>query len=111
MKAEVYAHLHAFSSAFEEAWDAAQKLQPHLELGRDEMKRIYFRLQQARLETLVVLNELGADYERTCEHRIRKQKAQWETHEAERLRKRDEAEKARWALEKRNKKRQKGRDA
>ena len=37
MKAEAYAHLHAFSAAFEQAWDAAQKLQPHLDLTRGEL--------------------------------------------------------------------------
>jgi hypothetical protein len=38
MKAEVYAHFHAFSAAFDQAWDAAHKLQPHLEPRRDELK-------------------------------------------------------------------------
>jgi hypothetical protein len=52
MKAETYAHLHAFSAAFEQAWDAAQKLQPHLDLTDSELKEIYFRLEQARFETL-----------------------------------------------------------
>lgn len=108
MKAEAYVHLHAFSAAFDQAWDAAQKLQPHLALTRDQLRQIYVRLQQFRFETLVVLNELGADYERAAEHRIRKLKTQWEAQEEERLRKQHEAEQARWAWEKQQKK-QKGR--
>ena len=81
MKAEAYAHLHAFSAAFEQAWEAAQKLQPHFDLTRGELKRIYFRLQETRLETLVVLTELSTGYERAAEQRIQKQKAKWEDHE------------------------------
>jgi hypothetical protein len=108
MKAEAYALLHAFSAAFEQAWEAAQKLQPHLELRRDELRRIYIRLEQARFETLVVLTELSSDYERTAEHRIRKLKPRWEAEEAERIRKEHKAEQARWAWERREKK-QKGR--
>jgi hypothetical protein len=105
MKAEAYAQLHAFSAAFEQAWDAAQKLQPHLELRRDELRRIYIRLQQARFETLVVLTELSSEYERTAEHRIRKLKTRLENEEAERLRKQHEAEQARWAWQRQQKKR------
>jgi hypothetical protein len=85
-------------------------MQPHLELRRDELRRIYVRLQQARFEALVVLNELGADYERTAEHRLRKLKTLWETQDAERLRKQHEAEQTRWAWERQQKK-QKGRGA
>ena len=110
MKAEAYAHLHAFSAAFDQAWDAVQNLQPHLELRRDELRRIYIRLQQARFETLVVLDELGTDYERTVEHRVRKLKVLWETQKADHLRRQNESEQARWAWEK-HQKRQKGRGA
>ena len=65
MKAEVYAHLHAFSASFEQAWDAVQKLQPHLDLTRSELKEIYFRLEQARFETLDHLTELANRFEDT----------------------------------------------
>jgi hypothetical protein len=101
MKAEAYAHLHAFSASFEQAWDAVQKLQPHLDLTRSELKEIYFRLEQARFETLDHLTELANRFEDTAQHRIRKQKASWETQEAERLRKKSEAEKAQWAWQQR----------
>lgn len=104
MKAEAYAHLHAFSAAFEQAWNAVQKLQPHLDLTRSEMKEIYFRIEQARYETLGHLAELANRFEDGAQHRIRKQKALWETHEAARLRKKSEAEQAQWAWERREKK-------
>jgi len=104
MKAEAYAHLHAFSAAFEQAWDALQKLQPHLDLTRSELKEIYFRIEQARFETLGHLAELANRFEDGAQHRIRKQKTLWETQEAERLRKKSETEQARWAWERREKK-------
>jgi hypothetical protein len=103
MKAEAYAHLHAFSAAFEQAWEAAQKLQPHLDLTRSELEEIYFRLEQARFATLDHLTELANRFEDTAQRRIRKQRALWETQEAERLRKKSEAEKAQRAWERREK--------
>jgi hypothetical protein len=108
VKAEAYAHLHAFSAAFEQAWDATQKLQPHLELTRDQLRQIYVRLQQLRFETLAALTEESAGFERAAQSRIQKLKVRWDAQEAERIRKHDEAEQARWAWEKRQKK-QKGR--
>jgi hypothetical protein len=87
MKAIVYMHLHIFSSAFEQAWDAAQKFQPHLDLTGSELKEIYFRLEQARFETLDHLTELANRFEDGAQRRIRKQKSRWEAQEAERIRK------------------------
>jgi hypothetical protein len=104
MKAEVYAHLHTFSTAFEQAWDAAQKLQPHLDLAGSELKEIYFRLEQARFETLDHLTELANRFEASAQRRICKQKARWEAQEAERIRRKSEAEQAQWAWEHREKK-------
>ena len=43
------------------------------------------------------LTELANGFEDTAQRRIRKQRALWETQEAERLRKKSEAEKAQWA--------------
>ena len=97
MKAEVYTYLHAFSAAFEQAWEAAQKLQPHLGLYRSELKRSYFRLEEARLQTLAEWGFLVEGLERTHHARLIKRKTQWEAQEEERIHKRDEAEKARWA--------------
>jgi hypothetical protein len=109
MKAEAYAHLHAFSSAFDQAWDAAQKLQPHLELTRDQLRRIYVRLQQFRFETLAALTEESAGFERAAVSRIQKLNVRWEAQEQERIRKHDEAEQAQWAWEKQQKKQKGGR--
>jgi hypothetical protein len=101
MKAEAYAHLHAFSAAFEQAWDAAEKLQPHLDLTRSELKEIYFRLEQARFETLDHLTELANRFEDSAQQRTRRERSRWEAQEAERIRKKSEAEQARWAWERR----------
>lgn len=104
MKAEVFTHLHAISAAFEQAWEAAQKLQPHLHLTRGELMTIYFRLQEARFETLSNLTEQTSLFVGTARNRTRRQKERWEAQEAERIRKRDEGEQARWAWEKQQKK-------
>jgi hypothetical protein len=110
VKAEVYTYLHAFSAAFEQAWEAAQKLQPHLGLYRSELKRTYFRIEEARLQTLAEWGFWVEGMERTHHARLIERKTQWEAEEQARIHRRDEAEKARWAWERRKKK-QEGSDS
>ena len=101
MKSEAYTYLHAFSAGIEQAWEAAQKLQPHLDLQRSQLKQTYYRLEEARQQTLAEWGALAEKLESAQHGRLIKQKTQWEAQEQERIRKRDEAEQARWAWEQR----------
>jgi hypothetical protein len=109
MKVEAFAQMHAFSAALEQAWDAAEELQPHLGLRRAELRRVYVRRNQARFATLVVLTERSADRGRGAEHRIRKLKARWEAAERERHRKQGAEEPL--SIRNKREKKSKGRNA
>src|SRR6266849_3869438 len=101
MKSEAYTYLHAFSAGIDQAWDAAQKLQPHLDLPRNQLKQTYYRLEEARLQTLAEWGVAVEGLERAQHDRLIKQKTQWKAQEQERIRKRDDVEQARFAWERR----------